>query len=118
MNRILAAAALLTSAVVIGSSMAAGPPPTAALPATGWLTNGGNLANQRYSPLTQINTDNVAGLKAVWRSSLKSGLSPRAGNQAQPLVQDGVVYIMTGENDAFAVSVETGALLWEYRAQH
>jgi len=117
MNRILAAAALLTSAVVIGSSMAAGSPLTAALPVTGWLTNGGNLANQRYSPLTQINTDNVANLKAVWRSSLKSGLSPRAGNQAQPLVQDGVVYIMTGENDAFAVSVETGALLWEYRAQ-
>ena len=87
-----------------------------ALPTTGWLTNGGNLANQRYSPLTQINTDNVAGLKAVWRASLKSGLSPRAGNQAQPLVHEGVVYIMTGENDAFAVSVDTGAVLWEYRA--
>ncbi len=88
-----------------------------ALPTSGWLTNGGNLANQRYSPLKQINTGNVAELKAVWRASLKSGLSARAGNQAQPIVHDGVVYIMTGENDAFAVSVDTGAVLWEYRAQ-
>ncbi|MEP7314147.1 MAG: PQQ-binding-like beta-propeller repeat protein [Pseudomonadota bacterium] len=87
-----------------------------ARPTDGWLTNGGNLANQRYSPLTQINTDNVGNLKAEWRASLRSGLSPRAGNQAQPIVHDGVIYIMTGENDAFAVSVETGAVLWEYRA--
>jgi quinohemoprotein ethanol dehydrogenase len=58
----------------------------------------------------------VAGMKAVLRTALKSGLCPRAGNQAQPLVQDGVVYIMTGENDAFAASVASGAIPWEYRA--
>jgi quinohemoprotein ethanol dehydrogenase len=52
-----------------------------------------------------------------WRTALKSGLSPRSGNQAQPIVHDDVIYIMTGENDAFAVSVETGAILWEYRAK-
>jgi alcohol dehydrogenase (cytochrome c) len=111
--RLLAALAALGCAAV----RAAGPlPPQAALPTTAWLTNGGNLANQRYSPLTQINRDTVANLRAEWRASLRSGLSPRAGNQAQPLVQDGVIYIMTGDNDAFAVSVETGAVLWEYRA--
>jgi len=88
-----------------------------ALPREGWITNGGNLANQRYSPLTQINRDTVGKLKASWRASLRgSGMSPRAGNQAQPLVYDGVIYIMTGENDAFAISVETGQLLWEYKA--
>ena len=86
-------------------------------PALGWLTNGGSLSNQRYSPLTLINRDNVAHLKALWRASLNgSGLTARSGNQAQPLVYDGVVYIMTGENDAFAVSVETGKVLWEYKA--
>ena len=89
----------------------------AALPREGWLTNGGNLSNQRYSPLTQINRDNVGKLKAQWRASLGgSGMSPRSGNQAQPLVHDGVVYIMTGENDAFAISVETGKVLWDYKA--
>src|ERR1700730_18358578 len=88
-----------------------------ALPTNGWLTNGGNVYNQRYSPLRQINTGNVVKLKAQWRASLRgSGLAARSGNQAQPLVYGGVIYIMTGENDAFAVSVETGALLWEYKA--
>jgi alcohol dehydrogenase (cytochrome c) len=86
-------------------------------PGSGWLTNGGTLYNQRYSPLVQIDRTNVAKLKANWRASLNgSGLSPRAGNQAQPIVYDGVVYIMTGENDAFAVSIETGRVLWQYKA--
>ena len=49
-----------------------------ALPTDGWLTNGGNLYNQRYSPLTQINRDNVRNLKAKWRASLRgSGLGQR-----------------------------------------
>lgn len=87
------------------------------LPRDGWLTNGGNLYNQRYSPLNQINRTNVARLKANWRAALNgSGLSPRSGNQAQPIVYDGVVYIMTGENDAFAVSIDTGKVLWQYKA--
>jgi quinohemoprotein ethanol dehydrogenase len=86
-------------------------------PTTGWLTNGGTLWNQRYSPLAQINRDNVARLQAQWRVSLRgSGLSPRAGNQAQALVHGGVIYITTSENDAFAVAVESGEILWEYKA--
>ncbi|MCC6203177.1 MAG: PQQ-binding-like beta-propeller repeat protein [Gammaproteobacteria bacterium] len=86
----------------------------AALPHSGWLTNGGNLANQRFSPLDQINRDNVRDLKAVWRAALDSGL--KQNNQAQPIVHDGVVYITTGEDDVFAISVETGAILWRYEA--
>ena len=60
---------------------------------------------------------NVARLKACGAPRCDgSGMSPRAGNQAQPLVYDGVVYIMTGDNDAFAISVDTGEVLWEYKA--
>lgn len=89
----------------------------ASAPTAGWLTNGGSLSNQRYSPLALLNRGNVSKLKAVWRTSLRgSGSSARSGNQAQPLVYDGVVYIMTGENDVFAVSVATGKILWEYAA--
>jgi alcohol dehydrogenase (cytochrome c) len=88
------------------------------LPRVGWLTNGGNLANQRYSPLTAINRDNVANLRGVWRASLGgSGMGPRSANQAQPLVYDGVVYVVTGDNDAFAIDVVTGNVLWEYEAK-
>ena len=88
------------------------PPPTA-----GWPTNGGNLGNQRYSPLAEINRDNVARLKGVWRTRLRgSGLGPQYSGEAQPLVYDGVIYIVTGADDVFAVGVETGNILWEYRA--
>jgi quinohemoprotein ethanol dehydrogenase len=87
------------------------------LPTDAWLTNGGNLYNQRYSPLQQINRDNVAKLKAEWRASLRgSGTGARSGNQAQPIVYGGSVYIMTGDNDVFAVSIDTGQVVWEYKA--
>jgi quinohemoprotein ethanol dehydrogenase len=88
------------------------PPPT-----SGWPTNGGNLANQRYSPLTEITRENVSRLKGVWRTRLRgSGLGPQYSGEAQPLVYGGVIYIATGADDVFAVSVEDGRILWEYRA--
>src|SRR3970040_1403888 len=39
-------------------------------PTTGWLTNGGDLYNRRYSPLAQITRDNAAQLQAAWRTRL------------------------------------------------
>jgi len=60
----------------------------------------------------------VAQLKARWRASLNgSGLSPRSGNQAQPIVHDGVIYLMTGEGDAFALDFASGKVLWEFKAE-
>lgn len=86
-----------------------------ALPDKDWLTNGGNLSNQRYSPLTEINRDNVKDLKAVFRADLMdSALELRHNNQAQPLVYDGVMYVSTGQDDVFAISVDTGEVLWSY----
>lgn len=88
----------------------------AAPPTTGWLTNGGNLSNQRYSPLREINRNNVAQLKAEWRTHLGSGLGANHSGQGQPIVHDGIIYITTGASDAFAVSVATGEILWRYTA--
>jgi quinohemoprotein ethanol dehydrogenase len=82
----------------------------------GWLTNGGTLNNQRYSPLAQVNRQNVAGMKALWHVKLGSGTELRHNNQAQPLVHDGVIYIASGQNDVFALSVDGGKILWEYRS--
>lgn len=88
-----------------------------ALPTSGWLTNGGNIYNQRYSPLTQINRDNVAELGPEWRISLNgSGTASKYSGQAQPLFYEGVIYIPTGANDVFAIDVETGELLWTHEA--
>ena len=87
-------------------------------PTDGWLKSGGNLFNQNYSPLTQINRQNVANLKGVWRARLEgSGLATKYSGEAQPVVHDGVVYIVTGADDVFAISVKTGKTLWKYEAR-
>src|SRR5579864_771476 len=81
-----------------------------------WPKAGGNLFNQNYSSLTRINRETVAGLKAVWRVRLGgSGMNAKYSGEAQPAVQDGVVYIVTGADDVFAISVKTGEVLWRYK---
>ncbi len=86
-------------------------------PTTGWPTNGGNLYNQRYSPLKTISRDTVAQLKGVWRTRLRgSGAGPQYSGFAQPLVADGVAYVSTGANDVFALAIDTGEILWQYSA--
>src|SRR5271169_2223996 len=87
-----------------------------ARPREAWITNGGDLANERYSPLTDINTGNIAGLKAVWRAHLAgSGAGPRNSAEATPIFYDGVLYVATGDNDVFALDVASGQVLWTYR---
>jgi quinohemoprotein ethanol dehydrogenase len=88
-----------------------------ALPTTSWPTNGGNLYNQRYSPLTRINRENVSGLLAEWELHLGSGTGPMNSGEAQPIVVDGVAYIPTGDNDVFAIDIETGNFKWAYYAE-
>ena len=87
-----------------------------ALPESSWITNGGNIFNQRYSPLTLLNRDNVAGLKALWRTGMGSGAAPGNAGQAQILVADDALYLSNGASDVFAMEVETGRILWAYRA--
>jgi quinohemoprotein ethanol dehydrogenase len=88
-----------------------------AAPTSSWPTNGGNIFNQRYSPLDQITTQNVEELKGVWRAHLNgSGVGPPFSGEGQPIVFDGVIYISTGADDVFALSVETGEILWEYKS--
>jgi quinohemoprotein ethanol dehydrogenase len=84
-------------------------------PAGWWITNGGSLANQRYSPLDGITTDNVGRLKGVWMTDLDgSGVAAKYSQEAQPIFYDGVLYVPTGEDDVFAVDVETGKVKWKY----
>ncbi len=88
----------------------------AAPPRAGWLKNGGNLFNQNYSPLTQINRETVANVKGVWRTHLNgSGVAAKYSGEAQPVVHDGVIYIVTGADDVFALSVKTGGIIWNHK---
>jgi alcohol dehydrogenase (cytochrome c) len=126
--RNLTRAALATLAAALPLSLLAQSGPRAARddfaperlvapPTDGWPTNGGNLYNQRYSPLNQIDTSNVSELKGVWRARLRgSGAAPQYSGEAQPIVHEGVAYISTGANDVFALSLDTGEILWEYAA--
>ncbi len=88
----------------------------AAYPMENWLTNGGSLSNERYSPLKSITPDNIGKVKAEWRTHLESGLGPRFSGQGEPVVADGIIYLPTGENDVFAVNLDTGEILWKYTA--
>lgn len=88
-----------------------------ALPRDGWLTNGGNLQNQRYSPLTQIDTGNVDQLRGVWEARFdRSGTAAKYSGEATPLVHEGVIYTVTGNDDVFANAVEDGRRLWKYES--
>src|SRR5665213_986759 len=62
-------------------------------PQENWITNGGSVFNQRYSPLKLINRDNVAGLKALWRTGMGSGTNFGNSGQAQILEYDGTLFI-------------------------
>jgi quinohemoprotein ethanol dehydrogenase len=113
----------LTMALLTANGNAADSPAFTAkqltdLPANDWITNGGNIYNQRYSPLAEINTSNVAALKAEWQTHLNgSGVGPPFSGEAQPIVQDGVIYVPTGADDVFAIDVGTGKQLWVYQSK-
>jgi quinohemoprotein ethanol dehydrogenase len=82
-----------------------------------WATVGGSFANDRYSTLDEINTENVDDLQGVWKTDLRrSGVEAKYSGESQPVVYNGVVYVTTGKNDVFAVDVETGKILWQYEA--
>jgi quinohemoprotein ethanol dehydrogenase len=89
----------------------------AAPPRENWLKVGGSLSNQNWSPLNQINRENVDKLKAVWQTHLNgSALATKYSGEAQPVVYEGVLYIVTGADDVFAISLKTGQILWKYQA--
>jgi glucose dehydrogenase len=110
---LLAAAALVLSACAGEDSAGAG----GASPAGGdWPHYNRDLAGTRYSPLTQIDTENVARLVPVWdyrlgRDASAGGLG--GGSELTPLVIDGVMYFATSEA-VVAVYADDGEEIWRY----
>ena len=81
-------------------------------PADGeWLMIRRSYDGWGYSPLTQINTQNVARLQPVWVFSTGAV----NGHEAPPLVNNGVMFVSTPGNQVIAVDARTGLLLWRYR---
>jgi alcohol dehydrogenase (cytochrome c) len=74
-----------------------------------WTSYNGDYTGRRFSSLSQINTANVARLRAAWvfHSSNSSSM------EVTPLVFKGVMYV-TSANDAFALDARTGRVLWHH----
>lgn len=88
-----------------------------AQPTSAWLTNGGTVYNQRFSPLDEINTGNVSGLKGTWLTTLDSLADAKYSDEAQPIAYDGKLYVPTGNDDVFRVDVATGKVDWKYSSE-
>jgi quinoprotein glucose dehydrogenase len=86
-------------------------------PGRDWPVYGGNKAGNRYSPLTEINIDNVKQLQVAWiydaRERRDSAARPRE-IQCQPIVVNEVLYGTTPELNLFAVNAATGKELWKF----
>jgi alcohol dehydrogenase (cytochrome c) len=78
-----------------------------------WLMYRGTYDSWGYSPLDQITTDNVSRLVPVW--SLSTGVI--SGHQSPPIVNDGVMFVTTPEDQVLAVDARSGDLLWRHRRQ-
>jgi alcohol dehydrogenase (cytochrome c) len=80
-----------------------------------WLSVGGDLGNERFSTLTQVNTANASGLQQAWMTHLDgSGSASKYSQEDSPLEYNGVLYVVTGNDDVFALDATTGAHLWTY----
>jgi quinohemoprotein ethanol dehydrogenase len=75
-----------------------------------WLAHGGNQQAQRFSGLDQITPDTVAQLKPAWSMDFDT----YRGQEATPIVVDGVIYVTTAWSKVYAVDAKTGASLWQY----
>ena len=79
------------------------------------LTYGMGPQAQRYSPLKTLNTDNVA--KLVPTFSFSFGGEKQRGQEAQPIVHDGTIYITGSYSRLWAVDARTGEEKWQYDAR-
>src|SRR6478752_9084756 len=84
-----------------------------------WLTYYGAYNGQRYSPLDQINRENVSKLTPAWvfqsgSMGLHSGASTYAW-EASPIVVDGIMFVSGWDGQLRAVDARTGNELWRYK---
>jgi len=76
-----------------------------------WLTYSGGYRAHSYSPLDQVNTSNISGLKVAWMYQIGSSHH----FETEPLVFDGVMYITEPPSDVSTLDLVTGRPLWTYR---
>jgi len=75
-----------------------------------WMSAGRTYDEQRYSPLTLINKNNIQGLGLTWFGDIDT----QNGQESTPVVVDGVMYITTAWSLVKAYNAKTGEKIWEY----
>ncbi|HEX5533233.1 MAG TPA: PQQ-dependent dehydrogenase, methanol/ethanol family [Actinomycetales bacterium] len=84
-----------------------------------WLTYYGAYNGQRYSPLDQINTENVKRLLPAWvfqagTTGLIAGASTYSF-EATPIVVDGIMFLSGWDGWVWALDAKTGVEIWRYK---
>ncbi|HSG64429.1 MAG TPA: PQQ-binding-like beta-propeller repeat protein, partial [Gammaproteobacteria bacterium] len=74
-----------------------------------WLMLNRTYDEQRFSPLAQLNRDNVDGLQLAWARGL-----PLGSQETVPIVHDGVLYVVQPGASIIAVDATTGDEIWTY----
>ena len=76
------------------------------------LSYGMGTQGQRYSPLTQVNTKTVAKLVPAW--SFSFGGEKQRGQESQPLIANGKMFVTGSYSRIYALDAKTGSKLWKY----
>jgi quinoprotein glucose dehydrogenase len=106
--------------LLISAQSATAQAPKATAAATDeWPYYGHDAGGTRYSPLAQINRENVTQLKVAWVFHTEDisdgkGDKRRSGLETTPILLDGVLYLTSPFNRVFAVDAETGKQRWVY----
>jgi len=79
------------------------------------LTYGMGPQAQRFSPLAKINAGNIKSMVPAFAASL--GGEKQRGQEAQPLVYDGTIYVTGSYSRLFAFDAHTGEQKWKYEAR-
>jgi quinohemoprotein ethanol dehydrogenase len=82
----------------------------ASAPEGEWLNHGGDRAEQRFSPLDKVSDKNVSQLGLTWSADLDTA----RGQEATPLMHDGILYVSTAWSMVKAYDAKSGALKWAY----
>ncbi len=93
--------------------------PSTATGADSWPYPNLDLANTRDATGSAISSANVSRLTQAWTFKLTgkaaTGVRPYGSLTANPIVQNGVVYVQDLDSDVYALALATGQLRWEYR---
>ena len=80
-----------------------------------WMTYSGTYNSERYSPLTEVNTENVKDLKVIWAYQMQPSTHSGAGLvETTPVVVDGIMYLTEPPSTVTALDVRTGKTIWTW----